>query len=170
MSYCRVCDEWADRSSGDGCRHVQWCDELGIECGCGADDGYVDDAHKASFMVLLSKLAPLPVEFHPEQRLLERMAEEIEANNFWSRWHGPLIGAPPDLEFHYEKDFGTHKSVLSLCDIRYTTQLAWGEQEIDEMQLGMSWLTSLDDQSKAANKLTAKWIREFLSKTLAAAG
>lgn len=160
--YCQVCDEWLDRSWGDGCRHVQWSNEIGCCCGCGTTHISME-AHKDSFMLLLAKLTPIEVEFHPEQRLLERMAEEIAANNFWTRWHGPLIGAPPDLEFHYEKDFGTHKSVLSLCDIRYTAQEAWGEEAIEKMQLGMAWLTSLDDKTTEANKLTAYWIRAYLA-------
>ena len=159
MNYCAVCDEWMYDYN---CRHGGWFDAGGYECGCGTTQ--IDaDAHKQSFMLLCEKLAPIEVEFHREQRLLERMAEEIAANNFWTRWHGPMIGAPPDLCLHYEKDFGTHRSVLALCDIHYTTQEAWGEQAIDEMQLGMAWLTSLDDTTKKANKITVGWIREFLS-------
>lgn len=49
------------------------------------------------------------------------------------------------------------------ANIRASTQLDWGDDAIEAMQLGMAWLTSLDDKSKEANKITAGWIREFLA-------
>lgn len=159
-SYCEVCDEWEDRSWGDGCRHVQWDDDGGFECGCGAEGIKADD-HKESFFVLLSKLAPLKV-YCEDEPLVPEMVRYIKANNFWTFWHGPIIGAPPDLAFKYERIFPKHKSVLTLAEIPCFVQEAWGEEAIDAMQLGMAWLTSLDSKSKEANKITVGWIQEFL--------
>ena len=160
MTYCKVCDEWTSRE-GDGCRHVQ--DGCGCNCGCGTWE--IDaEAHKESFEVLLSKLAPLK-DYWGKEPLVPAMLRFIRANNFWTFWHGPLIGGPPALAFKYQEDFGTHKSVLYLADIPASTQIGWGAKAIDAMQLGMSWLTSLDDKTFEANKITAKWIREFMRES-----
>lgn len=156
-TYCTVCDYWYS-GYGGGCRHVQWA---GCNCGCGTWDIEPKD-HKESFMLLLEKLRPLTCLWETRS-LLPELLSLIEADNFWTCWHGPLIGAPPALALKFEKDFGTHKGVLELCDISGSQQEDWGEEAIDALQLGMSWLTSLDSKTKDANKITAGWMREFAS-------
>lgn len=160
-SYCTICDEWVDRAWGGGCRHVGWNDALGCECGCGADSGIDADDHKKSFGELLKRFSPLKDdEGNP---LVPRLLRQIESNNFWTCWHGPLIGSPPDLGLMHKRQFPTHTSCWGFRDIRCSEQEAWGSEAIDAMQLGMAWLTSLDSESAEANKITAGWIREFLS-------
>lgn len=166
--YCTVCDEWEDRSCGDGCRHVQWSNECGCNCGCGSD--HVEaDAHRESFLVLLKHFAPLQVQHmnwdgdnftYTYDPMLPQLLKLIDGNRFWTQWHGPLIGGPPDLALRYS--VRGHDWCPTLRDISATEQLEWGEEAIDQMQLGMSWLTSLDKRTKAANRLTAKWMREFM--------
>src|SRR4051812_21373188 len=97
MSYCKICDEYEDRAWGGGCRHVGWHD--GMSCGCGTYDVGADD-HKESFFVLLKHLAPLKDD--DGDPLLPRLAKQIAANNFWTQWHGPMIGGPPDLSLKYK--------------------------------------------------------------------
>lgn len=161
-TYCTVCDEWKDRAWGGGCRHVGWSDELGMECGCGASELTAED-HRDSFALLLSKFAALKVHDwdKPPRPLLPDMLTLIEANNFWTTWHGPMIGGPPDLALRYEKVFPTHTANVTLKDIYASEQESWGAEAIEEMQLGMAWLTSLDDTTKDANRITAGWIRQF---------
>lgn len=157
--YCSVCDEWTSRES-DGCRHVEWVDEIGY-CGCGFTEIAAAD-HKDSFFLLLDRFAPLEETYTDRPKpLIPTMKRLIRANNFWTCWYGPLIGAPPALNLKYKKDFGTHASVLTLCEIQATTQKSWGHEAIESMQLGMAWLCSLDAKSIAANKLTVEWIREW---------
>lgn len=159
-SYCSICDEWADRCWG-GCRHVNWDQTSGIECGCGTYDLTPED-HRESFDVLLSQFAILKT--HDDDPLLPEMLRLIERNNFWTRWFGPLIGGPPDLELRYEKRFKTHKECIEVATIPGHIQEDWGEDVIEHMQRGMGWLTSLDTKTKEANKITAGWIREFLAR------
>lgn len=155
LAYCKICDEW----NGD-CRHVGWDNSGGFECGCGALGTAADD-HKEGFFKLLATFSHLK-DYWGKEPLLSAIRRQVKANNFWTQWHGPIIGSAPALAMYYEKDFGTHKSNLCLADIPASEQEAWGWEAIDGMQLGMSWLSSLDDKSIEANKLTAKWIREFM--------
>jgi len=156
-TYCRICDEW---STDPDCRHVGWSDEHGCCCGCGTWDIDAKD-HKESFLVLLDKFSPLTCGYDEPKPLLPELLKLIEKNRFWTQWHGPLIGGYPDLALRYSvrgRDY-----CPELRDIRASEQLAWGEEAIEEMQLGMAWLTSLDSKTKEANKITAGWIREFLA-------
>lgn len=165
MSYCKVCDEWVDRAWGSGCRHVQWDEGCGTECGCGTFNMEAED-HRESFIALMAVLAPLKESYTSNPKpLLPRMAELIERNNFWTFWHGPIIGGPPAIDFRYVKKFPKHESVLTLACISGHEQEAWGDEAIDAMQLGMLWLTSLNSETKEANKITAAWIRDFLDTT-----
>lgn len=162
-SYCQICDEWKDRAWGGGCRHVGWSDEHGCECGCGTSDIEPKD-HRESFEALLAKFAGMT--FYDYKRsatlpLLPELRRLIAKNNFWTYWHGPMIGGPPDLGLRtrVRKDY-----CPIWCDISSSEQEAWGDEAIEAMQLGMAWLCSLDSKTKAANKLTVQWIDEFLER------
>jgi hypothetical protein len=167
MTYCQVCDEWCDRTWGDGCRHVQWNDDIGY-AGCGSTEVNAD-AHRESFMALATALRALSCSRYVPSRsefesrpLLPAMRRLIASDNLWTCWCGPLIGGPPSLDLRYEKKFPKHTSVLTLRTIEPREQLAWGEQ-IEKMQLGMAWLTSLDSETTKANRLTARWISGILN-------
>ena len=162
MSYCTICDWWEDRTWDSSCRHVTWDAETSRYCGSGANN-YPAEAHKASFLELLKRLRRIKV-WDSSEPLLPALAAHLKTNNCWTFWHGPLIGSPPDLDLRYEKDFGTHKNVSTLAEIPSDVQERWGQKAIAAMQLGMAWLTSLDDKSKDANQITAKWILEFSSR------
>lgn len=157
--YCQICDEWADRAYG-GCRHVGWVNDPGCCCGCGTTDITAED-HKESFCELLERLAPLKV-YDSDDPLLPRLLAQIEANNFWTFWHGPMIGGPSDLDLRYEVP-GRDGWCTWFAQIPAEVQLDWGDEAIEAMQLGMGWLTSLDHRSMEANAITALWIREFLA-------
>ena len=169
-TYCHVCDAW-NSPYGNGCRHIGWSDEYGCNAGCGTYDISAEE-HRESFDVLLAKFAPLRYREHEADLplvsnmlpLLPRMRELISENNFWTQWHGPLIGGYPDLALRYEipgRDF-----YPTLRDIRASEQLGWGDEAIEQMQLGMAWLTSLDHKSVDANRLTAQWIDEWMQRSL----
>jgi hypothetical protein len=160
--YCHICDEWVDRAWGAGCRHVGWSNEIGCCCGCGTTHINAE-AHKESFVELLKRFKPLKDD--KGNPLLPRLAKQIAANNFWTQWQGPMIGGPPNLALRYRWP-GRNDWYPTFADIDPSTQLAWGDEAIEAMQLGMSWLTSLDRKSIQANKITAKWIREFLNGTV----
>src|SRR5437763_992142 len=98
MVYCQVCDEYSHE-----CRHVGWINDFGCHCGCGTQDIKADD-HKESFVEVLKALAPLK-DYWGKEPLVRAMLRFIKANNFWTFWHGPMIGWPPTLGFRYEKDF-----------------------------------------------------------------
>lgn len=164
MRYCKVCDEWT-HSESDGCRHVGWDNEGGHECGCGTDHIEAKD-HKESFLLVLRKLRPLKGEMHPDfksEPLLVPLLRLIEANRFWTCWHGPMIGEPPALALKYTWDNCSTGPYWELCDIPCHVQEKWGRKAINAMQLGMAWLTSLDGKSVEANQLTATWLKEFLA-------
>lgn len=168
MTYCQVCDEWRDRTWGDGCRHVQWVGDIG-QAGCGSTE-IEADAHRESFVILATVLRSLSYSHYIPSRskfesrpLLPAMQRLIAANNFWTRWCGPLIGGPPSLDLCYEKKFPKHTSVLTLHTIEPNEQLSWGDR-IEAMQLGMAWLTSLDSETTKANRITARWIAGILKK------
>lgn len=154
-SYCKVCDEWTDHSFGDGCRHAGWSTDSGCEAGCGTHDLETKDHHH-SFLELLKRLQPL--ETYGGKPLLPELRALLSKNNFWTQWHGPLIGCAPALSFRYE---GAKGWFGFLCEIPARTQEGWGKDAIESMQLGMAWLTSLDHHSRAANKITVDWIDEF---------
>lgn len=167
--YCTICDAW--EHSDSCCRHVQWSDEFGCCCGCGTN--HIEaESHLASFEALLEKLEPLRCgwTYSANMPLLPEMSRLIAANNFWTFWHGPLIGAPPNVAFKYEERVRGKLQVFELIDIRGSDQEDWGEEAIEEMQLGMAWLTSLDDRSTKANALTAQWIDEYLARKAASNG
>lgn len=160
--YCRICDYWYS-GYGDGCRHIQWSNELGLLVGSGSDHVEASD-HRESFDFLLSKFAPLKTwEWDGDGKpLLPELRRLIRANRFWTQWHGPLIGGPPDLALRYS--VRGRDCCLELRDIRASEQVAWGEESIEKMQLGMSWLTSLDSKTKESNRITSEWIEQFLAK------
>lgn len=161
--YCTICDEWADRSWGGGCRHVGWNSEDGISAGCGTDHMDAED-HKESFMLLLDFLAPVTEYLDRTKPAMLKILACIEKNNFWTQWHGPMIGGPPDLSMlHSNGGKGDRFFALTICEVRASQQLGWGDSLIRQMQLGMAWLTSLDAESVKANKLTAGWIREWMA-------
>jgi hypothetical protein len=160
-TYCQICNYWHG-AWGDGCRHVQWCAASGCNCGCGTDE-IEPDEHRESFYVLLSKFAAMT--YYDFRRgklpLLPELRRLIAKNNFWTCWHGPLIGAPPDLALRTQLRKSCY---ITWHDIRYTEQEAWGAKAIDAMQLGMAWLCSLDSsKTKAANALTVQWIDEWMA-------
>lgn len=152
--YCAICDEWLDRC-WEGCRHVVW--SSGLYVGCGSTLVSPEDHHD-SFVVLLQALKPLKT-MSEGKPLLPALRKQIAKHAFFTQWHGPLIGQAPDLSLRYEaaKDI-----FCSLAEIPYEVQEGWGETAIAAMQLGMAWLTSLDDRTKSANKKTAEWIDGFL--------
>jgi hypothetical protein len=164
---CVICEEWFSKES-DLCRHLGWDAGLGCYAGCGTYGIDAED-HKESFLLLLDRLAPLGEYLDGAKLMLPKMLAYIEANNFWTTWHGPLIGGLPDLELRYSLDVergtkpGTYSS-MAICDIKSRTMEKWdaeGDGVIDGLQLGMTWLTSLDNESVEANRLTAGWIREW---------
>lgn len=161
--YCRICDYWHS-GRGNGCRHIQWSNELGLLVGSGSDHIDAKD-HRESFDLMLSKFAQFKTwEWNSDGKpLLPELCRLIKANRFWAQWHGPLIGGYPDLALRYSvrgQDYG-----LELRNITSSEQLAWGDEAIEQMQLGMSWLTSLDSKAKQANQITAEWIEQFLAKS-----
>jgi len=157
-TYCQICDEHMNTSWGDGCRHLRWVDGLG-NAGCGST-GINAEEHHESFLALLRHLEPLKT--YDDKPLLPAMQALIAENRFWTQWQGSLIGGPPDLALRYSVK--NSDWCPDLYTIRSATQLAWGEKAIDAMQVGMAWMTSLDERSKAANKLTAGWIDDFMAK------
>jgi len=169
MRYCKICDEWTHIDS-EGCRHVGWDSDIGCDAGCGTWD--IDaDAHKESFMALLACLEreTTYIDGFP---LLPELLKHIDAGTFWTQWRGPMIGAAPDLTFRYCD--GRSDWFPTFAEISSETQESWGniqgptpegspmEWSLDHLQLGMTWLTSLDEQSTEANKITAGWIREWM--------
>lgn len=123
MHYCSVCDEWMH----DECRHICWSDG-GYHVGCGATD--VDaEYHKDSFQRLMRLFASMTCSEYAgdgkyiEKPLLPKLLAEIEANNFWTQWHGPMIGGPPDLALKH--DFRPD-CPLDFHDIRSDEQESWG--------------------------------------------
>ena len=149
--HCTVCNEWFHYES-DPCRHLR---------GCGS--GRETNEFKQSFMLLLKHLSKL--KDYDDKPLVPAIRRQIRKNNFWTTWHGPLIGRSPDLELRYEKKFPKHKSVLAITNISSETQESWGESDIKEMQDGMKWLTSLDESSTHGNRTTVRWISEFLKSS-----
>jgi len=163
MEYCQICDWWEERAWGDGCRHVKWTDGIG-RCGCGSTETEWSD-HRESFLVLLGGLAPLTYEKWVRRKfvhrpLLPKLRALIRANDFWATWHGSILG-PADLDLRHS--FGPDRA-WTLRDIRSSEMEAWGLDAIDASQLGMAWLTSLDDKAVKPNRLTVKWIDEFLKE------
>ncbi len=156
--YCNVCGKYIHEDSGH--RHFGWVDGVGW-CGCGAE-GYCDKAdYKESFFDFMDRLAVIPQE-RLVYRILdygnatfdELMERFIAANNFWTFVHGFLMSTP-NIDFRHQVREEWYPPFLSIR-----------ASDVDAMQeeglaLGWAWISSLDDETKAANKITVGWIREW---------
>ncbi len=113
--------------------------------------------------MLLDCLTPITEYLDHKKPAIPRILACIEANNFWTRWHGPMIGGAPDLEMLTWT--GTRKNgfAATICDIRAGEQLKWADKMIARLQRGMAWLCSLDSKSVKANKITAGWISDWMA-------
>lgn len=155
--YCTICKEYQFE---DGCRHVTHYD--GMTHGCGSQEAEADD-HKESFMLLLDRFAKHNErDFNGKQiDTIAEMKRHIGDNNFWTFWHGPMIGRAPDLALKHT----VGENYWSFADIGSREQESWGYDTIEKMLVGMIWLTSLQAATtKAANKITVEWIEEWEAK------
>lgn len=160
--WCDCCKEW--RPTGDECRHVFWTD-----CGyAGAGTHETDwDSFKEPFHAFLNVLSRAKPEYvdndYPD--VLTGLESELRKNAFFTFLSGPMIGGPPDLGFRrLRPDLPRHDGrVISLEFAEFRAAAFSGsDQEDEDVCLGFSWLQSLGaDDTKAANRLTVQWIREW---------
>lgn len=155
LVYCSVCnDNLVPRDASRWvCPHVCWSD-AGHYKGCGSQDVDNDDHEEG----VLACLKVLEFEFgrpHIEHMLKNAKAGKLGVHRAFS--YGHLAGSL-DLAYTNMKD-----------PIRIAEN-AWSELEepdphAEPWENGVIWLMSLTRKTKAAQKLTAKWISGYLRST-----
>lgn len=178
--YCTVCKGFQPRD--DECRHVNWTD-CGYT-GAGAQDG-LDPAemHKDGVFLFFDLLDTLPA--RDGDNLARAAARAIRGHRFLTQMRGFLLSTPdmflkerryfdrrrrktakPNGEWLWcdfgevrDRDFAPERSYAGHED-RAGTVVKDGF-DAGKLVAGYEWLSTLDDDTKTANRLTYKWYTEW---------
>lgn len=157
--YCSVCNDWVLRD--DECRHLQWLDSGGCRVGCGSQDVEPED-HRAGFLTLLDLLSGIKSYYDGRALDIKAIRSAIAKHQFFTFISGPLIGAGGSMDFEsVKKGDNRPRTIGGMSSFDYEEarkKLLGGDPE-----MGMLWLQSLQAlETKAANRITVKWIDEWL--------
>ncbi len=137
--YCRICECHMVDSNEDYCQHLFWSPVSSIVMGCGCAEIKYED-HKESFFKMLDKT-----------QLANEIAKAICSGDYSYQYSGDIFG-PDSIDYYLNgENYGS----------RFTDDLT--EEMHDAMTDGVGWLNTLEPgKTKEAEKITLKWIREWL--------
>jgi hypothetical protein len=145
--YCKICDCWDIESPEHYCRHLFWSPVSSMVMGCGCTETEAD-SHKESFFKMLDKT-----------KLAKQLAAAIKSGKYETQYRGDIFGYNSMDCYLDGHNYGS----------RFTNNLS--QKRMEAMTDGVGWLNTLvPGKTKEAEKITLKWIGEYLKLKTAKKG